>query len=72
MTVPNEGTDDPRRTAVVVIHGMGEQRPLETLRRFIGTALPSVDGRRKYFSRPDKVSGSFEARRFLAPAENGL
>jgi len=72
MPMADEGVGDSRRTAVVVIHGMGEQRPLETLRRFIGTALPSIDGRRMYFSRPDKVSDSFEARRFLAPAQEGI
>ena len=34
------------RTAVVVVHGMGEQLPLETLNRFVGSALPKVGGKR--------------------------
>lgn len=54
------------RTAVVVVHGMGEQLPLETLKRFVMTALPEVDGKREYFSRPEEVTESYEARRFLA------
>jgi len=39
------GSEEPEaverhvRQAVVVIHGMGEQRPLETLSEFIGAAL---------------------------------
>jgi hypothetical protein len=28
------------RQAVVIVHGMGEQKPLDTLRRFIRAALP--------------------------------
>jgi hypothetical protein len=31
---------------VVVVHGMGEQLPLETLNRFVGSALPKVGGKR--------------------------
>lgn len=57
------------RQAVVIIHGMGEQRPLNTLNGFIRAALP--DGceqlPRRYFSRPDHVADSYEARRYLAP-----
>ncbi|WP_131105465.1 hypothetical protein [Ornithinimicrobium sufpigmenti] len=45
---------------------MGEQLPLETLKRFVMTALPKIDGERRYFSRPEKVTESYEARRFLA------
>ncbi|MEZ5096784.1 MAG: hypothetical protein R2731_12095 [Nocardioides sp.] len=56
------------RQAVVVVHGMGEQLPLDTLTRFIDTALaPDDEGRRVYYSRPESVTGSFESRRFLAP-----
>lgn len=56
------------RQAVVVVHGMGEQLPLDTLCAFINTALrPDEQGRRRYYSRPESVTGSFESRRFLAP-----
>lgn len=54
------------RTAVVMVHGMGEQQPLETVDRFVRTALPRVDGERRYLSRPEKITDSFEARRYLA------
>lgn len=57
-----------RRQAVVIIHGMGEQVPLDTLARFTDAALePGADGRRFFYSRPESVTGSFESRRFLAP-----
>lgn len=54
------------RTAVVIVHGMGEQEPLQTLNNFVRTALPKVGGARIYFSRPEKVTDSYEARRYLA------
>lgn len=58
-----------RRQAVVVVHGMGEQRPGDTLKGFIRAGLPA-DGPDQlpfHYSRPDTVTDSFEARRFLAP-----
>ncbi len=56
------------RQAVVVIHGMGEQRPLDTLYNFVDTGLePNKQGKRLYYSRPETVTGSFEERRLLAP-----
>jgi hypothetical protein len=63
----NEEQPDKRRTAVVIVHGMGEQLPLETLYRFVKSALPRVSGTRKYYSRPEGITESFEARRCLAP-----
>ncbi|MGI5132101.1 hypothetical protein ACQEVB_35225 [Pseudonocardia sp. CA-107938] len=56
------------RVAVVVVHGMGEQRPRETLDRFTDTALARdpVAGERVYYSRPALLTGSYEARRHLA------
>lgn len=63
------------RQAVVMIHGMGEQRPLETLNEFIRVGLkPAIDGTRDYYSRPDRVTDSYEARRYLAPrsVESGI
>lgn len=75
--------DDKLRQAVVIIHGMGDQKPLDTLKGFIEAALPPATragggtiepapppastGARQYYSRPDEVSGSYEARRYLAP-----
>jgi hypothetical protein len=55
------------RQAVVIVHGMGEQRPLDTLNSFIGAALtPDATGAQTYYSRPEDVTGSYESRRFLA------
>jgi len=65
---PDEVEERPRQ-AVVIVHGMGEQRPLDTLTEFIGAALEADGrGRRLFYSRPDQVVDSYESRRFLAPA----
>jgi hypothetical protein len=51
---------------VVIIHGMGEQRPLDTLNGFVNAAL-DPDGRDapEFYSRPDEVTDSYESRRYL-------
>ena len=59
----------PVRQAIVIVHGMGEQRPLDQLKGFVDTAFPPIDGERVYVSRPDKVTDSYEARRYLAPRQ---
>ncbi|MFO0767557.1 MAG: hypothetical protein U0231_12420 [Nitrospiraceae bacterium] len=52
------------KQAVVLIHGIGEQQPMETLRRFVSSVLPpSEDGQEAYFSKPDRMSELFELRR---------
>lgn len=55
------------RQAVVVIHGMGEQRPLNTLRSFISAAVqaPAEPTRPLYWSKPDAFGDQFELRRFV-------
>jgi hypothetical protein len=59
------------RTAVVIVHGMGEKRPMETLDDFVKTALRprTADGEKKwdYYALPAQVTGSYEARRFGYP-----
>lgn len=64
-------TEPEIRTAVVMVHGMGEQVPLETVNQFVRTALPRTGEppTRQYFSRPDVVSGSYEARKMAAYAQ---
>lgn len=52
---------------MVVVHGMGEQLPLDTMYRCVRTALAKVGTARKYYSRPERLTESFEARRCLAP-----
>ncbi|HEX6301498.1 MAG TPA: hypothetical protein VF148_13620 [Acidimicrobiia bacterium] len=57
------------RQAIVIVHGMGEQKPQDQIRRFVDTAFPLVKGERVYVSRPDNVADSYEARRYLAPRQ---
>ncbi len=59
---------DIRRQAVVVIHGMGEQRPMTTLRDFVDQITPAIQNsnKPKYYSKPDLLSDSFELRRLTA------
>ena len=47
------------RQAVVLIHGIGEQRPMETLRGFVDAFLDQDS----YHSTPDTISDSYELRR---------
>jgi|CXWK01.1.fsa_nt_gi hypothetical protein len=52
-----------RRTqAVVVIHGIGEQKPMGTVRSFVASVLPSAPAGPQYFSKPDPLSGTLELR----------
>jgi hypothetical protein len=52
------------RQAVVVIHGIGEQRPMSTLRGFVANVLPASEANRsRLFSKPDRMSQTFELRR---------
>lgn len=59
--------DTPRRPsprqAIVVIHGMGEQRPVETLNEFSRMVANSAP----FHSRPMKLEGAFEARMHVIP-----
>jgi hypothetical protein len=65
--------EKPRKQAVVLIHGIGEQRPMETLWQLVHTcwtSVPREDGKaRAVYSEPDEVSGIFELRR-LSTNEN--
>lgn len=65
-----------KKQAVLLIHGIGEQRPMDTLRCFVDavwttdTSLhnPNIkDGRDAMWSKPDTVSKSFELRRLTTP-----
>ena len=58
---PQKTNGDPRppRQAVILIHGIGEQRPMATLRAFVDAFLEPGS----FYSKPDKISGSYELRR---------
>lgn len=47
------------KTAIVLIHGIGEQRPTETLREFVDAILPGPEHKKddpKFYSKPDSIS----------------
>lgn len=56
------------RQAVIVIHGIGEQHPMDTLRGFADAVAPPNQNPDKpaFFSKPDHFSGTFELRRLTA------
>ena len=51
------------RQAVIIIHGIGEQRPMDTLRAFVAGAL----GPERAFSKPDRIDETLELRRLHVP-----
>lgn len=59
-----------KRQAVVVIHGIGEQRPMETLRGFVDQVVTKTNATgQKYWNKPDRLSDSFELRRLTSPGD---
>ena len=54
-----------KKQAVVLIHGIGEQRPMETLRGFVRSLLmvKNQEKEAKFWSKPDKMSELLELRR---------
>jgi len=52
------------KQAVVVIHGIGEQRPMDTLRGFVEAMVPAEtpEGTPSYWSKPDRLSRNFDLR----------
>jgi hypothetical protein len=57
------------RQAVVILHGIGEQRPMETLRNFVLGILGrefQPKGKRAFYSKPDPNAENFELRRYRA------
>lgn len=57
------------KTAVIVIHGMGEQWPMDTLQGFVDAAwkfdgdLSEAWSEGETYSKPERITGSFELRR---------
>jgi hypothetical protein len=62
-----ESPSEPRhakRQAVVIIHGLGDQLPMETLRRFVNAVVtPTQADGRPFYSKPDRISDTLELRR---------
>jgi hypothetical protein len=59
------------RQAVVVVHGIGEQRPGQTLRGFVEAVFPHASGQVRY-AKPDYISPLFEMRTFSVPGDQSL
>ncbi|HSM19531.1 MAG TPA: hypothetical protein VK844_04080 [Hyphomicrobiales bacterium] len=69
------------RQAVIVIHGMGEQRPMDTLRGFVRAVWerdpslvpdrPEDDRESQVWSKPDAPGESFELRRLTTRTSKG-
>jgi len=65
-----------KRQAVLLIHGIGEQKPMDTLRRFVDsvwtrdTAIHNVYAGNGMWSKPDNVSESYELRRLTTPSNS--
>lgn len=59
-----------KRQAIIIIHGIGEQRPMDTLRGFVSAVAPPIQKSDKpaYYSQPDSASNSYELRRLTANA----
>lgn len=55
------------KQAVVLIHGIGEQKPMSTLRAFVSAVLPpAAAGKPQFRSKPDRMSELFELRRLTS------
>jgi hypothetical protein len=63
------GKEASMRQAVVVIHGIGEQRPMDTVRGFVDATmpLPSNPIKPKFWSKPNPMSELFELRKLVTP-----
>ena len=65
MATSSANASSAKKQAVVVIHGMGEQRPMDTIREFV-THVWKQDPNLTYphfWNKPSSVSESFEQRR---------
>jgi hypothetical protein len=51
------------RQAIVVIHGVGSQRPMSTIKSFTHALI----GDAKRWNKPDQMSASYELRRYQLP-----
>ena len=59
------------KQAVVLIHGIGEQKPMSTLRGFVDSVVGSPGaGNDPYWSKPDPMSELFELRRLQSRGRN--
>src|SRR5476651_643462 len=64
--------DQQMKQAVVVIHGIGEQRPMDTLRSFVEAMIPTdtPEATPFYWSKPDRFSRNFDLRVLKSAGRN--
>ena len=60
-----------RRQAVLLIHGIGDQTPMATLRSFVAAVWPRDSQTKRQWSRPDSISGSYDLRQIVTLEEIG-
>ncbi|MBI2740746.1 MAG: hypothetical protein HYX38_29940 [Rhodospirillales bacterium] len=62
------------RQAVIIIHGIGEQRPMETLRAFVAGAFGvEKEALNEFvFSKPDRIDDTLELRRLSASTKQDV
>jgi len=74
----NASPEKISKQAIVIIHGMGEQRPNATLRGFVRCLVKQMtqadpnDEDLDIFDKPDRVSGSYETRRMVIPRNEDI
>lgn len=61
-------TDTEVRTAVVLVHGLLERRPMDTLDAFAKTVLTPQASEWDYHGQPLEATDSYEARRYISPS----
>ncbi len=71
QTQPN--SKNHQKIALVVIHGMGNQKPMETVRKLVKNLFAEKTGDKStdqdkfnIYSAPERVSGSFDHRKLIA------
>jgi hypothetical protein len=64
--VADQRQQEIQRQAVVIIHGIGEQRPMQTLRNLVDGVLADYVGKPRFWSKPDRISDTLELRRLVA------
>ncbi len=73
----SENNKEINRQAVVIIHGMGEQAPNETLRGFVNGMVAWIKNfdpyaeKPRYWNRPDSISEHYETRKITMEAYAG-
>jgi len=62
------------KQAIVVIHGVGEQKPMDTVRGFVEAVMPipANPAKPKFWTKPDPMSELFELRKLTCPQSDEI